>query len=115
MSTRRGFGDETWRLALAGDAAALHRAADLLLKDPIGNPADQVRYFGAGRWPEYSDGRGSSLELRDAKSDRSKAEAWAASDESGKSSWETYSYRMVASIPSGSGQPTTWTDFIFGL
>jgi hypothetical protein len=34
VSTRRGFGDETWRLAREGDAAALHRAADLLLQDP---------------------------------------------------------------------------------
>ena len=35
MSARRGFGDETWRLAQARDAAALHRAADLLLQgDP---------------------------------------------------------------------------------
>jgi hypothetical protein len=31
---RRGFGDETWRLALEGDTEALHRAADLLLGDP---------------------------------------------------------------------------------
>lgn len=37
MSTkeRRGFGDEMWRLAREGDAAALHRAADMLLSDPI--------------------------------------------------------------------------------
>jgi len=34
MSTRRGFGDETWRLARAGDGAALERAAGLLLADP---------------------------------------------------------------------------------
>jgi hypothetical protein len=27
---RRGFGDETWRLALEGDAVSLHRAAELL-------------------------------------------------------------------------------------
>lgn len=32
MAGRRGYGDETWRLARAGDAAALHRAADLLLE-----------------------------------------------------------------------------------
>ena len=31
--TRRGFGDEAWRLALEGDAASLHRAADLLTGD----------------------------------------------------------------------------------
>jgi hypothetical protein len=35
MAERRGFGDETWRLALAGDSAGLERAADLLLEgDP---------------------------------------------------------------------------------
>jgi hypothetical protein len=36
VSVRRGFGDESWRLALAGDIAALYRAADLLLD---GEPA----------------------------------------------------------------------------
>jgi hypothetical protein len=35
MSGRTGFGDETWRLALAGDVAALERVAGLLL-DPNG-------------------------------------------------------------------------------
>lgn len=35
MAPRRGYGDETWRLAREGDAASLHRAADLLLEgDP---------------------------------------------------------------------------------
>lgn len=37
MGHRRGFGDETWRLAQAADADALHRAADLLLD---GDPGD---------------------------------------------------------------------------
>jgi hypothetical protein len=35
--TRRGYGDETWRLARERDAVALHRAADLLLD---GDPGD---------------------------------------------------------------------------
>jgi hypothetical protein len=35
VSARRGFGDETWRLAQAGDAEALRRAADLLLTEPL--------------------------------------------------------------------------------
>ena len=35
MSERRGFGDETWRLAVAGETDALHKAADLLLQDPV--------------------------------------------------------------------------------
>jgi hypothetical protein len=37
MSKRRGFRDETWRLACAGDVEELHRAADLLLG---GEPGD---------------------------------------------------------------------------
>jgi hypothetical protein len=37
VSVRRGFGDETWRLATEGDVAALHCAADVLLDgDPGG-------------------------------------------------------------------------------
>ncbi len=37
MTVRRGFGDETWRLAQEQDSHALHRAADLLLDgDPGG-------------------------------------------------------------------------------
>jgi hypothetical protein len=37
VSVRRGFGDETWRLAKDADTAALHRAADVLLDgDPGG-------------------------------------------------------------------------------
>ncbi len=87
----------------------------IVLADPAGNPADQVRYFKGGRWPDLANGGGSSLELRDPNADNSKAEAWAASDESAKSSWQNYSYRAVATIPAGSGQPTVWNDFIFGL
>jgi hypothetical protein len=41
VSVRRGFGDEIWRLAREGDAAALHKAADLLRPDP-----DDLSYEG---------------------------------------------------------------------
>jgi hypothetical protein len=47
VSERRGFGDETWRLARDGDAAALHTAADLLLQDPedLGYEGHRARAF----------------------------------------------------------------------
>jgi len=91
----------------------LSTSSDLVvLKDPMGNPANQVRYFDSGRWPEFAAGGGSSLELRDPNADNSKAEAWAASDESGKSSWNNYSYKITAQNLVG---PVQWNDFILGL
>ncbi len=104
-------------LDIVGDFdGRLSGKSDLIrLRDANENPADEVRYFDGGRWPEYANGAGSSLELRDPNADNSKAEAWAASDETRKTSWQSYSYRMVASVPAGSGQPTQWNDFIFGL
>src|SRR4051812_46815452 len=67
-------------LVVADDVAALHAAypgVDIVgnyagklsgkgeliaLKDPVGNPADEVRYYDGGKWPVYADGGGSSLE-----------------------------------------------------
>ena len=87
----------------------------LRLEDASGNPADEVRFYAGGRWPESAAGGGSSLELRDPHADNSKPEAWAASDESGKSSWQTYSYRMVAQASLGANTDATWREFLLGL
>jgi hypothetical protein len=101
-------------LPIAGDFSGRlsHRSDRIVLLDSAGNPADEVRYFDGGRWPEYPDGGGSSLELRDPHADNAKAEAWAASDESGRSSWRTYTYRQRA-VPNFG--PTRWNEFIVGL
>ncbi len=87
----------------------------IVLRDPSANVADEITYFDGGRWPEYADGLGASLELMNPNADNAKAETWAASDESHKTDWQTFTYRMVANIPAGSGQPTQWQDFILGL
>ncbi len=58
--------------------------------------ADEVTYYDGGRWPFWADGRGSSLELRDPHSDNSKPDAWADSDESGKTEWTEYSFTIAA-------------------
>ncbi len=103
-------------ITVAGDYGGRLGGGDrVVLREPSGNVADEVRYHTGENWPVYSGGGGSSLELRDPASDNSKTEAWAASDESSKGQWQNYSYRMVAGIPAGSGQPTTWQDFILGL
>jgi hypothetical protein len=84
----------------------------VILTDAAGNPANKVRYFGDGRWPIFASGGGSSLELRDPYADNSRPQAWAASDESRKSTWQTYTYRGVAQTLNA---PEQWNDFIFGL
>ncbi|MBE7498858.1 MAG: lamin tail domain-containing protein [Verrucomicrobiales bacterium] len=101
---------------IVGDFAGRlsRRGERIWLRDAAGNPADEVHYFDRGPWPAAADGGGSSLELRDPFADNARPEAWAASDESGKSAWETVRYRRVAGFPAGT-QPTQWNDFILGL
>lgn len=91
-----------------------HGGDRILLEDPLGNPADEVHYYAAGRWPRFAHAGGSSLELLDPRADNAQAEAWAASDESGKSSWATYTYRGIATAEAAPS-PTTWKEFVVGL
>ena len=96
-------------------AGKLSKSSDwIVLNDANNNPANQVHYFDSGRWPEYADGGGSSLELRDPRADNSKPEAWAASNEGAKSTWQTYTYRGVAQT-SMAGLPTLWNELNLGL
>jgi len=91
-----------------------HRRGRLELHDATGNRADGVAYGDDGRWPPAADGGGSSLELRSPVADRTAAEAWAASVESGRTTWRTYSYRGIARA-SGVGPDGQWHEFVLGL
>ncbi len=104
-------------LDIVGDfEGSLSHASDhLVLSDAVGNPADEVHYRTAGRWPNYPDGGGSSLELRNPNADNSKGEAWAASDESGKSSWLVYKYTATAAASVTANPDAQWREFVFGL
>lgn len=84
----------------------------IVLRDAAGNVADSVSYHDSGRWPGAADGGGSSLELRDVRSDNTAAESWAASDESSRASWQTYTYRATAAADGG---PTNFNEFVLGL
>jgi hypothetical protein len=91
-----------------------NRRDRILLRDAAGNPADELRYYDGGRWPEAADGGGPSLELRDAHADNAAAEAWAASDEGRRSTWATYSYQGLATA-SAVGPDGTWEELVLGL
>ena len=69
-----------------------HGSDRIVLEDAAGNPADDVRFFSEGRWPVAANAGGSSLELRDPDADNNVAESWAASDESGKAAWQTFTW-----------------------
>jgi len=89
-----------------------HHDDSVLLLDAAGNIANQVHYYNGGRWPGYAAGGGSSLELRDPWADNSQPEAWAASDESGRSVWSNYTYSAVSTTVLG---PAQWNEFQLGL
>ncbi|MFT5527075.1 MAG: hypothetical protein ACI9HK_005057, partial [Pirellulaceae bacterium] len=86
--------------------------ASFRLLDQNRNPADELTYFDGGRWAEYADGGGSTLELRDPDSDNMQPESWSNSLEDSRSQWNTYSYRGVAAADIG---PTNFNEFILGL
>ena len=87
---------------------------NLVLSDQHGNPADTVRYYDDGTWPEYADGGGCSLELIEPWANNNRAEVWAASNELGRSSWQNYVYRTVAKS-SPVGQDSLYSEFVMGL
>lgn len=101
------FGDWSGGLANSGDTVRIEDAA--------GNTVNEVAYLSGGRWDERAGGGGSSLELKNPGMDNSHPEAWAGSDESGKSAWQTFSYSGLASPPAGSNDPTNYNEFIAGL
>jgi hypothetical protein len=60
------------------------------LLDSVGNLADEVDYAVGGDWPALAAAQGSSLELLHPSMDNSRPSAWRASDETAKTSWQTF-------------------------
>lgn len=57
------------------------------LRDPLENPVQDVRFRDGGEWDRFADAGGSSLELIDPQQESAAGQAWAASDESPRSTW----------------------------
>ena len=88
------------------------RSDRIVLRDALGNPADEVRYFDDGPWPIYADGGGSSIELTDPDSENNNSGSWADSDEGARVQWRSYSYRETARPNVG---PSRWRELCLGL
>ena len=97
-----------WSGSLSG------KGETITLRDANDNVADQVKYSDGGRWSQWADGGGSSLELIDPDADNAKGEAWDGSDESSHSTWQNVSISGTAAL-NPANNPTTWNEFLFGL
>lgn len=86
--------DNYGQIPVIGDfAGQLRDSGELLrLEDAMGNLVDQVDYLPSGDWPELADGDGSSMELRHPQMDNDSPSAWADSDETQKTSMQTFTY-----------------------
>lgn len=62
---------------------------------------DEVDYLDGGRWGRWSDGGGSSMELRDAHADNRASANWSDSDDTAKSGWTTVEFTGVLDLGSG--------------
>ncbi|HHY86396.1 MAG TPA: hypothetical protein GYA07_12825 [Verrucomicrobia bacterium] len=62
---------------------------------------DEVTYKDGGRWGRWADGDGSSLELRDIRSDSRRASNWADSDETSRAGWVTIEHTGVLDLGNG--------------
>ena len=95
-------------------SGSLSSTSDRLeLRDARRNPVDEVRYFDGGFWPESPDGGGTTLELTDLDADNASPGAWAASNESSRTAWKTYSYRAIAAA--SNGPDSQWLEFNMGM
>jgi hypothetical protein len=91
------LGDYDGSLANGGERIELNFPDEVVSTNAFGQlrtniihiTVDEVTYGPGGRWGKWSAGGGSSLELRDARSDNRLAPNWADSDESAKSQWVT--------------------------
>jgi hypothetical protein len=93
------FGNFGGSLSLNGERVALRKPDSLintngsvLATNFFQITVNEVTYADGGRWGQWSDGGGSSLELMDAKADNRLAANWADSDESSKAPWTLVSY-----------------------
>jgi hypothetical protein len=95
------LGNAGERLALAMPDALVSTNTNTmtLVTNTIYVVVNEVTYGDGGRWGNWSDGGGSSLELVDPNSDNRQAANWAESDETSKSQWTSFEYNGPSGAP----------------
>lgn len=83
------LGDEGDRIVLEKPEIAISTNGGKTLSQVIMVTVNEVAYKTGGRWGQWSDGGGSSLELMDPRSDNQLPGNWADSDETAKAPWTT--------------------------
>jgi hypothetical protein len=83
------------RLSNSGERLALARPVERTLTDPNHAVVDELTYRDGGRWGEWINRGGSSLELIDPRSDNRRSANWTHSDERHKSQWVTIEHTGV--------------------
>ncbi len=113
-------GDFTGTLGNGGERLALSfpeptrtlTAAGQWVTNTVNVVVDEVSYGTGGRWGRWSDGGGSSLELRDPRADRRLPDNWADSDETAKSLWLTVA---ATGLADNGNQPANGLElFLYG-
>jgi len=117
------LGDYDGRLANGGERVVLAMPdinlttnGNTILTNFFYIAVDEVAYKDGGRWGQWSDGGGSSLELIDARADNRLASSWADSDESQKAPWTLVERTgpLELGMTAGNGTPNRFEFFIEG-
>ena len=82
---------------------------------PMTTSPTKSRYFDGGRWSQWADGGGSSLELTRCPRRQRPRGTWAASDESCPAAWQNYQLHRHRAHTTAGSDPTYWNEFVFGL
>lgn len=96
------FGPYQGGLSSKGERLALAAPERVVVGDAFATAwvvEDEVDYETGGRWGQWSDGGGSSLELINPRSDHNAPSSWADSDERGKASWQRIEQTGVLDMP----------------
>lgn len=95
LNAQNTFGDFKKKLGNSGDHVVLTKPDTILSTNETGQvvttlihiPVGEVTYGIGGRWGQWANGGGSSLELIDPAADPLRAASWADSDETAKARW----------------------------